>query len=513
MISPNDDVVRLVDNNSSIPAQNLLAAIDLGSNSFHMVIAQLIHGEIRLLEKRGEKVQLAAGLNKDKTLNSESQERALDCLKRFAQRIEGMPKRSVWVVGTNTLRIAKNAKSFIHKAEKILGHKIEIVSGREEARLIYLGVSHSLPDSEQNRLVIDIGGGSTEFILGRKFDALVRESMHMGCVSYRDKYFPGGKISVSSFSKAVVEASLDLVAVRNQYIDEGWTECVGSSGTIKAISLAMEHAGYGNGEITKEGLQALQRSVIELGHIDHLSQLGVRKERHSVFPSGLAILTAAFEVFDISHMVISESAMREGLLYEMVGPTPHVNVQQRTLNGILKRYLVDEEHAQSVALTATKLWQQVAEDWSIPSAEYKALLHWAGLLHEIGLAISHSQFHKHGAYLIRYSDLAGFSKQNQQALAILIRFHRRKVNQELFNEYCLEDCENLKKLTILLRLAVLLQRPRNHEVPQDIKVSAKEQAIHVQFADNWLTEHSLISADLDAEKKYLEKFGIELLFE
>ncbi len=492
---------------------DLIAAIDMGSNSFHMVVAQVFHNEIRALEKLGEKVQLAAGLDHRSYLDEASQHRALACLERFAQRLNGMSKNSVLVVGTNALRVAKNAKTFMRKAEKVLGHKVSIISGREEARLIYLGVAHSLADDSDNRLVIDIGGGSTEFIIGQRFETKELESLHMGCVSYRDKYFSDGKITAVQMARAVVEASRELLSIRTRYRQVGWLHCVGSSGSIKAIAQVLIDNQWSQGDaITMEGLNKLHAEVVRLGSIRQLTKLGVRKDRQSIFPSGLAILLAAFDVLKIQEMDFCDGALREGLLYDMIGRNEHEDVRERTINSLQERYFVDREHAKAVASTADLLWREITPDWPALGEEARNQLRWASLLHEIGLAISHSQFHKHGAYLIRYSDLAGFTRQAQTAIAVLVRFHRRKFNETLFNEYCNEDCDLLKPLTILLRIAVVLQRPRNGEVPEELKINAGPKELQLEFAPGWLKERSLILAELEAEQGYLSKFGYQLTF-
>lgn len=494
-------------------ADELIATVDLGSNSFHMVVAKVIHEEVRILDKLGEKVQLAAGLNKDKYLDEVSQKRAFDCLARFAQRIKKMPHPSVWIVATNTLRIARNAKAFIRKAEDIIGHRISIISGREEARLIYLGVSHTFPDDTGNRLVIDIGGGSTELIIGQRFEAEELESLYMGCVSYRNRFFKEDKITRKNMSQAILHASLNLISISHRYRTLGWQQCVGSSGTIRAISQALTDNGWSKGEITQKSLLKLSDKVVKLGKVSELEKLGVRKERQSVFPSGLAILIASFNVLDIQSMEVSDGALREGLLYELIGRNTHENVQKRTINGLQKRYLVDVEHASIVAKTAIHLWHKVAPEWRIGDGESAELLHWSAMLHEIGLAISHSQYHKHGAYLIRYADLAGFSRQSQHAIAVLIRFHRRKINHQLFSGYCQENRRNLKKLTVILRLAVLIQRARNQIDPREIAAKGTEDAIKLSFPEGWLKSHSLVAADLKAEKTRLKKFSMNLAFQ
>jgi len=252
-----------------------IAAIDLGSNSFQMVVAQLVHGELRILDRLGEKVQLGAGLNSDGELDEAAQQRALDCLSRFHQRIADLAAENVQIVGTNALRVAKNRKVFLRRAEEVMGFPIEIISGREEARLIYLGVSHSLADDAGKRLVIDIGGGSTELILGERFESQVLESLHMGCVSFRDKYFPNGKLTGKGFNKAVTQASRELLNVKHQYLKEGWNSCVGSSGSIKAIFQALAFMDIAHEEIDFSAMKTLRDRLLKLGDTAQLSELGV----------------------------------------------------------------------------------------------------------------------------------------------------------------------------------------------------------------------------------------------
>lgn len=492
-------------------APELLAAIDLGSNSFHMVIARVVQGEIRPIEKLGEKVQLASGVDRLGYLNEAAQQRALECLERFAQRISGMPQHTVQIVGTNALREARNAMDFIRKAEQVIGYPIEVISGREEARLIYLGVSHTLADDAGRRLVVDIGGGSTEFIIGERFEARALESMHMGCVSYRDRFFPDGRIGRAQFDRAVTQAAMELQVIQRQFHSLGWSSCVGSSGTIKAVEQVLVNNALSVEGITQEGLRELKQRVLDLGHCELLEKLGVRKDRVNIFPSGLAILVAIFEVLRIQRMAFCDGALREGVLYDMLGRSQHENVRERTINAMAERYHVDRQHAEAVEATALHALRQVAWDWGLQAPIYADLLRWACRLHEVGLAISHSQFHKHGAYLIQYSDLAGFTRQAQQALAVLVRGHRRKFSDSIFAEFPSDKAEPLKHLCILLRLAVLLQHTRSGEVP-DFEMRVSKKRIKLQFAPDWLAQRPLTRADLEEEAEYLEKAGFQLTF-
>jgi len=488
-----------------------LAAIDLGSNSFHMVVGRTTYGEIRTLDKLGEKVQLAAGLDHKNNLSEESQERALACLQRFAQRLRGIPPEAIQVVGTNALRIAKNAREFTRKAEEVLGAPVEIIAGREEARLVYLGVAHTLSDDAGRKLVIDIGGGSTEFIIGERFETQELESLHMGCVSFRERYFSNGEITEKSMQEAITHASRELLNIQYRFQTLGWQASIGSSGSIKAIALAIETLGLSKDGITAQSLSQLKAHVISLGHIDQLQDLGIKTDRLTIFPSGLAILCACFEVLSIDIMTFADGALREGLLYVMIGRIKHEDVRGRTISALQERYRVDIPHSLTVERTAMHAFRQVQHFWGINAEFFADLLRWSSRLHEIGLAISHTQYHKHGAYLIKYSDLPGFSHQLQQAISIVIRSHRRKINADIFSAYPKEQAKNLIRLAILLRLAVTLNRGRsNTQAPPSFKINADSHALSIEFEPEWLKQNPLTRADLESESEHLKAVGYAL---
>ncbi len=487
-----------------------LASIDLGSNSFHMVVGRTLYGEIRTLDKLGEKVQLAAGLDDKNYLSEESQERALECLRRFAQRLQGIPPNAIQVVGTNALRVAKNAREFTRKAEQILGAPVDIIAGREEARLIYLGVAHTLADDAGRKLVIDIGGGSTEFIIGERFETRELESLHMGCVSFRERYFKNGEITEQGMQQAITHASRELLNIKYRFQTLGWQTSIGSSGSIKAIAHVIENLGLSQDGITAQALNQLKAHVISLGHIDQLQDIGVKKDRLSIFPPGLAILCACFDVLAIDIMSFADGALREGLLYDMIGRIQHEDVRERTITALQERYYVDIPHAQNVERTAMYAFRQVQHFWGLNADFFADLLRWSSRLHEIGLAISHTQYHKHGAYLIKYSDLSGFSNQLQQAIATLIRSHRRKLNDEIFSNYSEEQAKPLIRLSILLRLAITLNRSRSTGQHTNFTISADSQALSIEFDQGWLEQHPLTRADLENEAEQLSAIGYKL---
>ena len=487
----------------------LLAAIDLGSNSFHIVIAQLDQGEIRTLDVMSDKVQLAAGIDSKRYLSDEAKQRGLDCLSRFAQRIKDLPRDNVRIVGTNALREAKNSKAFIDEAEALLGTPLEIIAGREEARLIYLGVAHTLADDLGARLVIDIGGGSTEFIIGERFEPRAMESLHMGCVSYSKRFFPDGTIAASNFKRAETAAQQELLAIKFHYKDIGWSSVVGSSGTIKAIRNACIACGYSSDKLNREALHALRQQSLSYKHCNEIQIEGIKPERQKVLPAGLAVLCAVFDALGIEELNFSEGALREGVLYDMAGRLRHEDVRDRTINALMQRYHVDTEQAERVEQTALLAWAQLKEDWQLSPKHYD-MLSWASRTHEIGLTIAHSQFHKHSAYLLTHSDLPGFTTREQRQIAALVRGHRRKFPKDEFKALAKELQEPYRRLCVLLRLAVVLHRSRSKDRLPAINFSAEGKKLLLRFPEGWLEHHPLTHADLEQEAEYLGNADFKL---
>jgi len=489
-----------------------IAAIDLGSNSFHMVVAKMMHGELRIVDKLGEKVQLGAGLNESGEMTDEAKKRAIACLERFSQRIRELDAGSVQIVGTNALRAAKKKKAFLRNAEKVIGYPIDIISGREEARLIYLGVAHTLADDLGNRLVIDIGGGSTELIIGERFENKALESLHMGCVSFRERYFHKGKLTSSAFNKAIKHASRELLNIKHQFSSVGWENSVGASGSIKAIFQAVEHLElkHESGNIDLSVLKKLKEKMIKLEHISYLDEFGIKKERIGIFPAGLSILYACFEVFKIKEMSFTSGALREGLLYDMVGRIQHEDVRERSINSMQLRYSLDQKRAERVEETVLHIYGQVAKIWGVESPQNALMLQWASRVFEVGLTISHAQYHKHGAYLVLHSDLSGFTKSTQLMLSLIVRAHRRKFSDEIFQS--LSDIEKitLKKLCVLFRLAVVLTVARK-KAETGFTVEVEGNQITLEMGEEWFDSYPLNMANLETEKDYLRKQDFTLI--
>lgn len=496
---------------SSTPEK--VAAVDLGSNSFHLIVARLVEGSLQIIDREREMVRLAAGLDQKNNLSDEAMQRAMACLTRFGQLLRDMPAGSVRIAGTNTLRKARNAQALIEHAEEALGHPVEIIAGVEEARLIYLGVAHGLSDAGGSRLVVDIGGGSTELILGEGFVPQTMESLHMGCVSYSQRYVPNGHISRKKLSRARLAALREVEPVAGFYRKQGWEQAIGASGTIRAVRSVIEAMGLCEEGISAAALTQLVDSFTQFDHVDKLDLPGLSPERAPVFVGGAMVLLGVFEGLRIEHMDVADTALREGLLYDLLGRIRHEDVRIRTVESLANRYQVDQEHAERVSTTALELMTQVAGTWDLADDNLQNLLGWAAQLHEIGRDIAHSQYQKHGAYILRNADMPGFSRQEQQVMALLVRAHRRKLPANEIQALPESWHKLLHRLIVLLRLAVLLHRSRSDVPLPDLKLLVKKRNLDLLFPAGWLSEHSLTQADLEQEAIYLDKAGFSLSFE
>jgi exopolyphosphatase/guanosine-5'-triphosphate,3'-diphosphate pyrophosphatase len=486
-----------------------IAVLDMGSNSFHLVVARIEHGEIRTLQTFREGVRLGEGLNETGCLSKAAQQRGLACLKQFGQRLEGLPGEGVVAFATNALRIATNSREFLHQAEAALGYPIEVISGVEEARLIYLGVAHSLPSDPNRRLVVDIGGGSTEFIIGDQFQAQLMESLPMGCVAFMDRFFPGGELSKQHFQQAFNHASNELMRVSKRYRKKGWTRCYGSSGSVRAIAQACQQY-CGQDAITRPALKRLITKILEYSNTREIDVEWLSRARRDNFIAGLAILTAIFEVLKIDEMHFSSGALREGALYDLVGRSDHEDVCLRSVQSMQGRFNVDVAQAERVSTCAKQLFGQVANDWALSPADWTRL-HWASELHELGLSISHVQFHKHGEYILNGADMPGFTRQEQHGLAFLVRGHRRRLRLQLLNDFSAKDKSSLLRLCVLLRLAVLLNRGRGDSQPPEValKVQAAD-SLSLKLKHESFDDYPLTLSELMAEAERLDTAGIRL---
>lgn len=486
------------------------AAIDLGSNSFHMVVAVDDHHGISVIDRVRETVRLASGLDEKNKISNEVQERALDCLSRFGERLRGLNESHVRIVGTNTLRKAKNAASFLRKAEEALGYSIDIISGIEEARLIYKGVAYTLQEDRGRRLVIDIGGGSTELIVGDRNKIIDLESLYMGCVSYTRRFFKKGKISPDRMRKAILAAQLELEPHTRKFKRLEWKDVIGTSGTARAIEQVVCECGWSQGGITIASIEQLIQAIIESDHIEKLNIPGLGEERQPVFVGGVVVMAGIFRSLKTRHMRISDGSLREGVLTELIGRHHQRDTRAETVGELVKRHHIDSAQAARVQQTATDLFRMAKGTWGLGKRGRK-ILQWAAQLHEIGLSLAHSQYHKHGAYILQYMDLPGFSRQEQCSLSVLVRLHRRKFDNQVF-EQCASAREGvLKRLAILLRISVLFNRGRGDEESAPIELVVQGATIWLSLPREWLEDHPLTMADLQQEQIDLEQSDIRLV--
>lgn len=493
------------------PETDQLAAIDLGSNSFHMIVARRMGESFQIIDRLREPVRLANGLDEQGNLSHEAQQRALDCLERFGQRLSGISPDNIRIVGTNTLRKANNAEDFLSRAELALGNPVQIIAGVEEARLIYLGVAQTLATDGQ-RLVIDIGGGSTEFIIGQGNTPLRMESLHMGCVTMTNRHFRDGKITEKCFEQARMSALQELEPMARGYRSMGWHCATGASGSIRAIAKVAEANGWGSHGITLQLLQHLGQVIQAQRNINELQLAGLSEDRRPVFVGGVVILLAAFESLGIELMNVADGALREGLICDLLGRLRHDDIRNRTAKALALRYHSDQEQVQRVADTALNCLKQVAGPWGLNMSQHGTWLHWAATLHEIGIDIAHSQFHKHGAYIVENADLAGFSRQEQRILAAIIVNHRRRFSLKHYKTLPAPWDKQAPLLTILLRLATLLHRARQPQALPSFDLRASGTTLHLAFPSGWLELNPLTRADLEQESTWLTEAKLTLSF-
>ncbi len=479
-----------------------------------MIVGELRHGQLMILDRLKETVRLAEGLSNEGEISSDARTRALDCLSQFGERLRAMHAASVRAAGTSTIRRAREDTTFMAEAEAALGHPIEVISGIEEARLIYNGVTHSLPPAEGLRLVLDIGGGSTEVILGQGAKPSALESLHMGCVSMTERFFPDGRITRKAFARARVAARLELRPVKAFFRGSEDIETIGTSGTILSVERIAASLGLQeSGEVTLETIEALIERVLEFEKIDDIELRGLSERRAQVWPGGLSILAELVDVLRIDRLRVSDGALREGLLYDLLGRLQHEDARERTVRAMAARYHADNDQSRRVASTAAGLLGQCAGDWDLDSGFAANMLDWAARLHEIGLDISHDGFQRHGAYVAEHADMPGFPRAEQRFLAFLIGGQRHAINMRLQKDLPRTWRETALRLVMLLRLAVLLNRSRRDlEIPP-IELSVTEDSLSLSFDAAWLQANPLTVADLKRERGYLEAVGYDLSYD
>lgn len=490
-----------------MPEFSTLAAVDLGSNSFHCQIGRVVGDQVYPLDSLREPVRLGAGLTKDKRIDEDTQDRALACLKRFGERLRGFDKHAVRALGTNTLRVAKNAGTFIRKAQSALGFPIEVIAGREEARLIYLGVAHELPASREKRLVVDIGGGSTELVVGSGYRPQKLESLFMGCVSYSLRFFEDGKITKGAMKQAELAARNELQPIVAKFSRGNWQQALGSSGTVRAIAQVLQMNGFSEGTITAAALDRLRSTLIKAGNMDKVDLAGLKSDRVAVFPGGLAILNAVLSELDIDSMAVAEGAMRQGVLYDLLGRFHHKDMRDVTVAQFMHRYHVDALQARRVGALAFSLYRKLISESGEPEEDAARILAWAAKLHEIGISVAFSGYHKHSAYIVGNADMPGFSRDEQARLAVLVQAHRRSLTK-LAKGIDPDDVD--WEMVFSLRIAALLYRSRADIALPSLQARRQGKKFRLTLDSAWLARNPLTVTALHDEIREWDKLGFEL---
>jgi exopolyphosphatase/guanosine-5'-triphosphate,3'-diphosphate pyrophosphatase len=493
-------------------ATELVAAVDLGSNSFRMLVAQVVKTpsgtQLRPIDTLRESVRLAAGLTDNKLLGNDAYRRGIAAIQRFGERIRGFDPANVRAVATNTLRVAKNAPHFIREAEEALGFPIEVIAGVEEARLIYIGAAHEVPAVQGNRLVVDIGGGSTELIIGKGYEPKLMESLYIGCVSHSLRFFPKGNIDSHAFKEAELAARREIQVISEAYLKTGWKQVIGSSGTARALAELIAENNFNgqidnsDGLITRDGLRAMKKHLLKYEHINQVELQGLKDDRRSVWPGGLAIMIAVFDELGIESMEVTDAALRIGVLYDLLGRSQHEDMRFVTVEQFMQRYAVDREQAKRVGNLAAEFLAQLPKPDEESRADNIALLQWAANLHEIGLSISHNGYHKHSAYIAGNADMPGFSKNDQARLAALLIGHAGKLGK-LANNPSFSDW----RMLFCIRLAQVLCRGRSDINFPQVKVSEHNGEYLVSLSKDWAREHPLTEFSLQKEAAEWERIG------
>lgn len=485
---------------------SVCAVLDLGSNSFHLLVGRLEAGRILTLDRRKDMVRLAEGLGEDGLLDEQVMLRALNSLSVLAEQLRSIPRARLRVVGTNTLRVARNADVFLRRAEQVIGVPIDVISGLEEGRLIFLGVVKGHASNSVRRLVVDIGGGSTEFIVGRRKARRV-DSVPVGCVSMSERFFPDQRISRARYQRALTLARAEIQHLADGYGVARWDEAVGTSGTIRYVEGMIDRMAPSDHMITRDALDALVDRVLHVRKAGALAALGLGGERAQVFPGGLAILHAAFMELGIEHMHVSDYALKEGVLYELADQGEHEDTRRQTIDYLGKQFAIDRRQATRVERLAKLLLPQVGSRLRTAPDHAQQVLSAAAQLHELGLTISHSAYHKHGAYVLEHADMPGFSRSEQKMLSFLVRNHRRKLRAPEVNSYRFEPDW---ALVLVLRLACLFNRMRIDQRFPPIRLAAVRKGWEIELPAGWLHKHPLVEEDLRAENACLASIGWSL---
>jgi len=487
-----------------MPQHDLLAAIDLGSNSFRLELGRMEHGQLVRTDYLKETVRQGGDLDEQRNLTVQAMERGWDCLARFRERIHGFKASQGRGGATPNLREAPQREVFLHRAQDILGYPIEIISGTEEARLIYIGVSQFLPNDGERRLVIDVGGRSTEMILGQNREPVTMNSYRVGSVSWSQKYFPQGQFTPQAFAQAKVAAQAVLEEALALYPHDLWDKAYGASGTVGAVADVLGLAGWTPGQITRDGVAWLIQCAQAAQHFSRLRLEGLKEDRRAVLGGGLAVLSALFEQFDIDALHVAQGALRHGAMYELA-ERDHSGMDGRdpSVHRLAEKFGVDRQQASRVKVVALQLQAMMGPDEGAITARVKRKLAWASELHEIGLSISHSDYHKHGAYILDNADAMGFSQPELHRLSLLVLGHHGKLRKL---DVDFEDTQVIEQL-LALRLSVILCHSRRDPDMQGLHLDCNRTEKVFEFCcpDDWAERfpqsHHLIRQEIEAWQK------------
>ncbi|MEE4284253.1 MAG: Ppx/GppA phosphatase family protein [Pseudomonadales bacterium] len=491
------------------------AALDLGSNSFHLLIVQPHGASFIVHERLKEKVQLLGGF-KDNCLAEDAQQRGLACLRRFAQRLAAIPAERLVVKGTYALRQAQNTHSFLQAAQEILRVPVQVISGDYEARLIYAAVTHHASTSNAPQLVLDIGGGSTELCFGFGPAVEAAASVDIGCVAFKDRHFSevdqaqGFAAAKRAAKNALLQQLADSPISASQ-LRAASAGVFGTSGTVESIQTVSEANGWSRGCITLEAMQRLERAIVEDRWVLEAGLPGLPPDRADIFPAGAAILSACFEVLEIEQLTYVDVSLLQGIICEQLVIDTQRDVREDTVEQLRKRFAIDAEQARRVTTTALSIYDQCA-DWCGGGEEYRDLLRWAANLHEIGVHIAARHYHRHGAYVVKHTELPGFSEHQQSVLALLIRGHRRSMPGLAFRIFDTDEARILLRLVALLRIAVILERSHNDADSPQLRFRAADNRVELIFAQSWLSNHPLSMRELEVESQQQPVVNLELVF-
>jgi len=489
-----------------MPLTPLLAAVDLGSNSFRLVIGRVestpLGEQVRAVDQLKETVRLAAGLGEGGTLSRTAQDRAVAALQRFGERLRTFAPDRVRAVATNTFRVATDARAFLERSQQALGFPIEVIAGREEARLIYLGAAHALPVDGRRRLVIDIGGGSTECIVGTDYRSELLESVPVGCVNLSQHHFADGSIARAAMDAARLACRDALAPLSQAYGAAGWRYAIGTSGTAKALwQLAQAH--FGVPRLTADTLYGLESLLVKAGHIDRVRIEGLKPDRRPVLAGGLAMMSAAFEEFGIEELDYCDGALREGVLYDLLGRSSGADMREITVAQMSRRHGLDERHGRAVATLADTLYREALRAPEEAAARGARLLSWAAQLREIGLSIAHADYHKHGSYILGHCDMPGFAEDEQRRIAAMVLGQTGGLTK--LRGVMTEPDDWLRVLC--LRLSVIFHRRRDFQVPPWVRLRVRPSGARLELPSDWASAHPLTDQSLRLEALEWAKAG------